>query len=334
MNWKTVAKWPRLVNRRVPSTPVRYRPRLQVLEDRTVLSPVVFNEVQNQSPLTLSGILAGRDIQPQGTGSLTTTYFGTFEADIDMTNGTIKFIGGGNDFCADNTGSWAPLPDGGSGNATAIYGIQVDIRGMSFLGAIRDYHMKADTGGTALALYPNPDGSFGFASTQTISINAGTGTFSFPNILGSGPINLGGLNAPNQAGDGNLVVRSNGSFHITVPVSVSYDTMIGGIRTTLNVNGQIVGDGAYAGPAGHTPIPTTTGAVVISGPDWIGTSSRAVAGTNSDGLTSEIRPSAELATTETVSSAQEVRQRDTTAPVQHTLPEIIDPLTNLPADGF
>ena len=40
------------------------RPTLEALEDRTVLSPVDFIEVQSLSPLTLSGTIAGAAIQP------------------------------------------------------------------------------------------------------------------------------------------------------------------------------------------------------------------------------------------------------------------------------
>src|SRR5262249_33209335 len=143
MKWNPFAPSVHPWTRRLSASGLRYRPTLDTLEDRTLLSQVVFTELQSQSPLALSGTIAGKDMQQQGTGSLTTTYFGTFLADIDLSKGTIIFIGTGNDFCAADTGSWAPLPDGSNGTAPAIYGVQVDIRGQAFMGAIRDYHMEA-----------------------------------------------------------------------------------------------------------------------------------------------------------------------------------------------
>jgi hypothetical protein len=181
------------------------------------------------------------DIQAQGTNSLTTSYFGDFLTDIDTNNLLINFIGTGNDFCAADTGRWAPLPDGSSGTATAIYGLQADVSGL-FQVALRDFHMKADTFGQGLYLYPNDDGSLGYASAQTISINAGTGTWAHP-TLGHGPVNLGGVNGPNQANDGNLNDNGNGTLTLIVPVSVSYNTTIGGQPATVNFDGQIVGIG-------------------------------------------------------------------------------------------
>jgi hypothetical protein len=297
------------------------------------LSPVVFNEVQNQSPLTLSGTIAGQDMQPQGTGALTTTYFGTFGTDIDMTNGLIKFIGGGNDFCAANTGNWAPLPDGSDGTAPAEYGFQVSIRNFPFHGAIRDYHMETDTGGQALALYPNADGSFGFASAQTIKINAGTGTFSFLPMLGSGPINFSGLAGPNQADDGTLIVNSNGSFHITIPISASYNTTIGGIRTTLNVNGQIVGDGAYANSAWRSGGNVTVTGVVNTSDGRIEINTLGATGTQTDGVTSEIQPGVALATT--AAPAPGAPLGSTEAPVVHqALADAFDLFTTQPSDAI
>jgi hypothetical protein len=328
-----VALWSRPVNRHVPSPQARCRPRLHILEDRTLLSPVVFNEIQNQSPLTLSGQIAGRDIQPQGNGALTTTYFGTFQTNIDMANSLIQFIGGGNDFCAANTGNWAPQADGSDGTAPAIYGLQVNIRGIPFRGAVRDYHMEADTSGNALPLSPNADGSFGFPSWQNITINAGTGTFSFPTLVGSGPIVFSGLAGPNQAGDGNLIVNGNGTFHITVPISVTYNTIIGGVRSTLNINGQIVGEGAYSGSASHFPgIPVVTG-VVSTSAGWIGTNRLAATGMNSDGATSENPQSVTPSTQATTARVPDAPLGNMAAPlVHHAIADGFDPFTILRSD--
>ena len=264
MNWNSFALSPR----RVPSK-ARYRPKLDVLEDRTVPSPVVFNEVQSQSILTLSGTFNGSPIQEQGPGSLTTTYFGTFVTDIDEVNGTISFTQTGNDFCAANTGNWGPLEDGSNGTSPAIYGLQADLQG-ALLAAIRDFHMNADTGGTPIGMYQNADGSFGFPSVQTIAISAGTGTYSHPN-LGSGPVVLSGLSGPNQAGDGTLIDNGDGTLSVVVPISVSYSGTIAGLDLELSINGQIVGTGSFTGPGPGGPSfrDATLGTALLSHPSAI-----------------------------------------------------------------
>jgi hypothetical protein len=293
MNWTLFANSARSQQRRVPSPKVGCRPNLEALEERTVLSPVDFLEVQNQSPLALSGTIAGMNIQQQGANSLTTTYFGDFRADIDEANGTIRFIGTGNDFCAANTGNWAPLANGDSGTATAIYGLQADVGGMAWLAALRDFHLRADTFGSALALHQNADGSFGFSSAETITINAGSGTYSHP-TLGHGSVNLSGLQAQNQAGDGTLVDNGS-SLHLTVPIDMTVNTTIAGLAATLHIQGTIVGSATipvvHLG-SGSNPNNYATSVVATQGPVYItdpaATVTDASSGTNLTSLTATL----------------------------------------------
>ena len=293
MNWTIFAKSARPVRRHVPSPTMRCRPILEALEERTVLSPVDFLELQSQSLLSLSGTIGGMDIQQQGANSLTTSYFGDFRADIDWANGTIRLIGTGNDYCAANTGSWAPLADGSSGSAPAIYGLQADIGGMAWLAAIRDFHLRADTFGAALALYQNPDGSFGFASTETITINAGSGTYSH-STLGHGPVNLSGLQAQDQAGDGTLV-DNGASLRVTVPIDMTVTTTIEGMPAMLHIQGSIVGSATvpvvHLG-SGSSPNDYATSVVATQGPvhitDPAATVTDASSGTNLTSLTATL----------------------------------------------
>jgi hypothetical protein len=319
------------MNRKITlKSAVHYRPKLDALEDRLVLSPVTFHIVQNQSPLTLSGSIGGVDFQQQGSHSLITTYFGDFQADIDEANGIINFIGTGNDFCAANTGNWAPREDGSSGTAPAIYGLQADLSG-TLLVAIRDFHLKADTFGSGIALYQNNDGSFGYSSSQTITINAGSGTYSHPD-LGSGPVDLHGLNGPNQAGDGALTDDGAGNLTITVPVSISVGATIGGMDSILNVDGQIVGTGGFAGPrpGGGSHTDPTIGVALVHNMRSANAASPVAMHASAQNPASENLPGVILAAVDTPSRAQDLHRSDAMAwAVQHAMPAAFDQLAAL-----
>jgi hypothetical protein len=331
MTWKLFAQALRLVNRPGSSPKGPYRPHLDALEDRTVLSTVIFNEVQSQSILALSGTVDGKKLKPQGPGALTTTYFGTFETNIDEAAGTIRFIQTGNDFCAANTGNWAPLENGGDGTAPAIYGFQMKRHQMVLEAAVRDFHVNADTGGVSLPLYQNDDGSFGFPSAQTIAISAGSGTFSQP-TLGHGPLNFGGMHAANQAGDGRLIDNGRGTLTITVPISVSVSGTISGIDFTLNLNGQIVGTANYPAPgqAGHGRHDATIGTALALGTQ--ASAATAATDTNVHGLGSESLRNASVVPVSMPASVGSERLGDTSAqPVRHAASAAVDPLTALDA---
>jgi hypothetical protein len=312
MNRKTLAKAARWVNRHVSSRELRYRPRLDALEERTVLSRVSFHIVQSQSSLALSGTLAGVDIQQQDALSLSTTYFGDFQTDIDEDKGVISFIGTGNDFCSADSGNWAPRADGSDGTAPAAYGAQDDTG--TILAAIRDFHWQVDTGGSPLHLYQNNDGSFGFSSTQNIQIHQGYAAYSHPD-LGYGSTSLGGLNGPNQAGDGNLVDNGDGTFLITIPVSFSVSGTMGGVDYTLNFEGTGVGTGAFAGltPAGHARKEPTI--ALVSGAHSIGIASLVVPGSNE--LASARPRGINAAGAEIPLRVQDVRPGHAMAPLVH-----------------
>jgi hypothetical protein len=250
--WNFFSQSARLVNRRIPSSGVSSRPKLETLEDRTVPTVIVFSEIQSQSPLVLSGNINGANIQPQGVNALTSTNYGTFVANVDFNNGIIDFLGQGNDFCSDNSGRWAPMPDGSSGTATAIYGLQADL-GSPFMAAIRDFHTRADNPGFDIPMYQNADGTWGFPSWQTITINACTGTWANPD-MGHGAIPLAGVHNYNQANDGSIVDNGNGTLTLTVPIHAAFDTYIAGLGTELWLDGQIVGIGSY----GNAPRPPQT----------------------------------------------------------------------------
>jgi hypothetical protein len=330
MNWKLFAKSTRPANRHLPPPGgVRHRPNLEVLEGRTVPSLVSFHIVQDQHPLYLSGTIGGGDIQPQGPPSLSTTYFGDFQADVDLANGSIRFIGTGNDFCSADSGNWAPLADGSDGNAPAAYGFQADVKEGAVLAAIRDFHWEVDTGGAALPLYQNDDGSFGFASSQALAIHQGQIAYSHP-TLGYGSASLGGLNGPNQAADGSLYDLGGGTLSVVIPVSFSVSGTTGGVDYTLNFDGTMAGTGNYTGPTpgGRTHNgDATIGVALASGPHSLWAALPA-AGAGSHHPASESPRG--VATATAALPLQDVRPGDPVArAAHHALPAALDQFTAL-----
>jgi hypothetical protein len=325
MSWKLFAPLARSLTRPVPCRGVRHRPTLDVLEDRTVLSPVIFNEVQSQSPLTLSGTIGSAPIVAQGPGALTTTYFGTFEANVDEAHGGITFIQTGNDFCGADSGNWGPLADGSMGTAPAIYGIQASFNQPALV-ALRDFHMNADTGGVALPLTPNGDGSFSYPSTQTITISAGSGTYSHP-TFGHGPVSLDGLNGPNQAAAGRLVDDGHGHLTLTVPISVTIYGSQAGVSFTLIYNGQIVGTGNSTGPDSQPPGGARAQAALVSA-----SRGTTAAGTLPQGLAPASLPDATRTPAETAAAAPYSQTASAgVSLVSSARPAALDPLTALDA---
>src|SRR5262249_58378948 len=77
-----------------------YRPKLDMLEDRTLLTVTTFMLNPNASSLSLLGSTFTASgftvpINEQGDGSLTATQSGTITADIDLDAGTINFLNDG-----------------------------------------------------------------------------------------------------------------------------------------------------------------------------------------------------------------------------------------------
>src|SRR5262245_25627440 len=129
MNWNILSQ-----SRRRGSAPTRpwrarFLPRVDALEDRELLSATtsVFTIDQPSSSLTLSGTVGSSTIQQQGSGSLTTHYYGTVVSTWDLDGGTISFASDGSFAVAVNSGSWQPRPGGASGSAPANYGGRVTI---------------------------------------------------------------------------------------------------------------------------------------------------------------------------------------------------------------
>jgi hypothetical protein len=230
-----------LLSRKAPRHPRRnaFKPSLEVLESRQLLSvtSAVFVVEQASSTITLSGDIGGTKVQPQGNGSLSSTYTGSIVAEWDLNALTIHFVKAGTALSATVTGNWQPLPGGGSGSAPAVYGGKVSILFITANLAVRNLVVS---GFTADTLTLSEAGPYSFPSTQTITALAGAADYN-AGAFGSGSENLSGLSGDNQTPDpGTFEDLGSGSYRVTEPISVTIRVTISGLPTTLHIDGQIV----------------------------------------------------------------------------------------------
>jgi hypothetical protein len=203
--------------------------------------PLSFAIDSPSSSLTLSGDVGGTALQQQGAGSLTTHYSGTVAAVWDRAAGTINFVSAGSDAVAANSGSWQPLPGGGSGSAMANYGAQVSL-GLfgTARAALRETHASLSTS-TPLSL--TGTGPYSFASTQRFTVTRGFADYNAS--LGSGRADLSGNSADNtSATSGTLADLGNGNYRVMLPVDVTITTTVSGQPAHLRIQGTIVANAA------------------------------------------------------------------------------------------
>jgi hypothetical protein len=208
--------------------------RDQAQTGRTPLASGVFVLDETVSSLTASGTVGGTPVDPQGSGSLITSYSGTIAADFDLDAGTVQFLPGA--AAAANSGNWQPRRGGGLGSEPANYGGQVP--GLGVL-AVRDLVFSVLTD-QPIPLTPAGEGGYTFESTQTLAINAGRADYNFFGVF-LGFIDLTGRTAPNSAAPGTLQDFGDGTFGLTVPVEFTFTDSVDGIQAALHMSGSIAG---------------------------------------------------------------------------------------------
>jgi hypothetical protein len=250
MNWTLFTRSPRSPKNQAPAQRTRFRPSLDLLEDRTLLALAVFVVDPGSSSLALSGDVGGAAIQQQGPGSLVTTYEGQIDVDFDLDALTISFLNDGSSGAiADISGSWQPNINGGSGSAPANYGAQAQFLGTG-RAAVRD--LVANATANSLPLTPDGAGGYAFDSTQTLTILQGEADYAHP-IGGSGRRDLSNLSAQNSASAGNLQDNGDGTFTLAVPIDLTLTTTISGVTAHLRVSGSVGGSGGYVNAAPGRP---------------------------------------------------------------------------------
>ena len=249
MNWQYFpSSPPRSTGRKAPRPP-RYRPRVDRLEDRTLLTLTTFN-LDPSSTLSLQGSTFNYNgvpipISEQGPGSLTTNYTGTLATDLDLNANTIQFFDSGTALTAGISGNWRPGIGGTPGTTDpANYGGTFSVLFSPVYAAIRDLVGSLPTS-SPQALTNQGGGTYTFPSNQNLQINQGNLDYETPpSLYGNGRTSITGLAGQNQAADGTLQDNGDGTFTLTAPVSATilYD-LGGGASVTIQVNGTITGTG-------------------------------------------------------------------------------------------
>jgi hypothetical protein len=217
----------------------RFRPSLEQLEPRDVPALMSFAVNEAISSVTLSGKFSFGSFgdlmfQQQGAGSLTTAVDGTIVADVDETNGTIRFLNA-TDLILANSGAWQPGIGGVLGNAAANFGASANQGGFTAVAAVRGAQVTF-TSGTLVLGGSNPRT---FDSTQlTGMVAAGSADYRFIPPEETGTAALAGLSASNMAGIAGSLNRTGTTLTLMIPVSVSYVVpIIPDVSATFIING-------------------------------------------------------------------------------------------------
>lgn len=216
----------------------------------------VFVIDSSSSSLSLSGNVAGFTLQQQGAGSLTTSYSGTIDADFGAS--TIQFNSAA--AAAAISGTWQPLPGGGSGSAPANYGGQASIPGFgTAFGAGRNFVLNITSGVVPLS-------GTSFDASQ-LTISPITGVLDFNSPFGGGSTDLAGLFGMNQATMGSISVVG-GIATLNIPVQITQTlTLVSSGDTTITLTGNIVATAAV--PEASTFQSIIFGGVLFLGGLWL-----------------------------------------------------------------
>ena len=197
----------------------------------------------SQTSLNFSGIFVTLTLFPQQAGSLTARYTGTIQTDLTSSN--ITFLGAS--MVASNSGSWQPLPGGGSGSAPSNYGGQGSGPGVSGVAAVRNILLNITSGSLTITGTNFPAQN----TTFIVPTNAST-TFDFRYsglINGSGTRSLANNSTNNVADPGNIRTQGQ-TIILTMPVNVDgYATVNSPNDTHYFLMGQIVATAPLTPPA-------------------------------------------------------------------------------------
>jgi hypothetical protein len=185
-----------------------------------------------QSTVTLSGNVLGINLQEQGPGSLTASYFGTIKA--DLTGAQIQFPGGST-LAARTNGVWSPGP-GGSSSGPADYGAQASILGGVVKGALRNIVLDLTSGAL-----PMNNGVFDGSALRFGFLTNGSSSFDYlAGPLGSASIALSGIST-NKIVNGASLTTVGDTQTLTIQVDTEFKfTALVANDSTVHLTGKLV----------------------------------------------------------------------------------------------
>jgi hypothetical protein len=198
---------------------------------------------QAQSALTISATFSGISIQPQGPGSLTTSYTGNIEADV--TDSTVAFVGL-SVIDAVTNGTWEPGPGGTNAAAPADYGGQIANFLVNGKAAVRDVvlDVTSDVLPVSGVTFPAQGVQFNFVPTGTSAID-----YTYSITLGSsgtGSQALIGSSTNSISTNATLVVQGSETV-LTIPVDISGSvTVLAPNDLQYRFRGKLVGRASSA----------------------------------------------------------------------------------------
>jgi uncharacterized protein (DUF2141 family) len=213
---------------------------IEMLERRQLLTAVAFEVDSALSQISISGDIqtAGGDLvlAPQATGSLTTAYSGTINADVEANS--IQF-NNTSSVVAANNGTWNP------GAAPGNYGATVTTPQGTVPLAIR----QLIASGSSAALPIAGNGTFS-STAESLSISAGEIDYV---LQAPATDSLVDLTATNASSTSSSYIVSNGQATLTIAFDVTYTTTVFALNdTTLTLTGQVVA--TAAAPVSSTSI--------------------------------------------------------------------------------
>lgn len=181
----------------------------------TQAAPIEFTIDEAKSKITLDGKVANFSLQPQGAGSLTTSFAGKILADVGATNIQFK---GGSAIVALTNGVWQPAAGGKDGSAPANYAGQASV---PFLGTAKGAlrNLLLDLTSSALPLNNGQFDAggliFGFPAASTASFDY--------SAFGSGnAVKLSGLSTNKIVNGASVTNNAAGAPTLTIAIDTQF----------------------------------------------------------------------------------------------------------------
>jgi hypothetical protein len=213
------------------------------LEARELLTayPLAFYLDPGTSLLSLSGYDSNteRDISPQGNGALVTQYSGRLNSLYDPAAHTLQFLLSGSTLEASNNGSWNPTLSGDDGSQPANYGAYAE---KDFIVPLEWSHLALrDIAGGLSNATPVSVAGGSIAPAETLNITQGGLAYRYAGVeyIASGSVSVRAMASNSNAAAGSFQDLGDGSFHIALPINVSFRVSTGGNYEDLTLSGTL-----------------------------------------------------------------------------------------------